>query len=176
MFDEKTLKSEVKFEGRIIRLKVDTVLLPNGNEGTREIIEHPGGVAILPVDSDNNAYLVRQYRKPLEQMLLEAPAGKLAYGESHYDCGVRELKEETGFDAGKMTYLGYIVPSPGYANERIHLYLAQGLTSGEQNPDEDEFVNVEKYCFEEVYAMCVSGEITDAKTIAAVLRAKSAME
>ncbi len=171
-YNEKTLKSEVKFEGNIIKLRVDTVLLPSGREATRELIEHPGGVAILPVDDDGNVYLVSQFRKPIEKTLLEAPAGKLAYGESHYDCGVRELKEETGLTAGKITYLGYIIPTPGYTNELIHLYLAQELSHGEQNTDEDEFVDVEKMNFDKVYNMCISGEISDAKTVAVVFRAK----
>lgn len=171
-FNEKTIKSEVKFQGNIIKLRVDTVKLPNGNEATREVVEHPGGVTILPIDKDGYVYLVRQFRKPIEKILLEAPAGKLAYGEAHFDCGIRELKEETGLVANKVTYLGYIIPTPGYTNEIIHLYLAQELTQGQQQPDEDEFVDVQKYHIEDVVKMCLNGEISDAKTIIAVMRAK----
>lgn len=171
-YNEKTIKSELKFQGNIIKLRVDTVVLPNGNEATREIVEHPGGVAILPIDKEGNVYLVRQFRKPIEQMLLEAPAGKLSYGEEHYDCGVRELQEETGLTAEKITYLGYIIPTPGYTDEIIHLYLAQELTHGCQNTDEDEFVDVEKHHIDDVVKMCLNGEISDAKTVIAVLRAK----
>ena len=172
-FNEKTVSSAVKFQGNIIRLRVDAVVLPNGNTATREVVEHPGGVAVLPVDDGGNVYLVRQFRKPFDCMLLEAPAGKLSPGESHEACGVRELKEETGFTADEVDYLGYILPTPGFANEVIHLYLARGLTAGEQNPDEDEFVNVEKYTFAQVTDMCLSGEISDAKTVAAVMRASA---
>ena len=172
-FEEKTIKSEIKFEGNIINLRVDTVILPNGNSATREIVDHPGGVAVLPVDGDGNVYLVRQFRKPFDRTLLEAPAGKLSYGEEHLSCGIRELKEETGFTAEKIDYLGYIMPTPGFANEIIHLYLARELTAGEQTPDEDEFVNVEKYKFKDVVNMCLNGEISDSKTVSAVFRANA---
>ncbi|OQB16053.1 MAG: ADP-ribose pyrophosphatase [Firmicutes bacterium ADurb.Bin193] len=171
-YNEKTVRSEKIFDGHVIKLRVDTVVLPNGKEATRELIEHPGGVAVLPVDSNNMVYLVRQYRKPVEKSLLEAPAGKLTPGEDHYVCGVRELKEETGFEAGEITYLGYAIPAPGYTNEIIHLYLARDLRAGEQTPDEDEFVDVEKYSFDDVVRMCINGEISDAKTVIAVMRAK----
>ena len=170
-FSEKTVSSEVKFQGNIIKLRVDTVALPNGNTATREVVEHSGGVAVLPVDTEGLVYLVRQFRKPFDRTLLEAPAGKLSPGEEHRDCGMRELQEETGFTAAKVDYLGYILPTPGFANEVIHLYLARELTAGEQNPDEDEFVNVEKYTFAQVTDMCLGGEISDAKTVAAVMRA-----
>ncbi|MDD3766323.1 MAG: NUDIX hydrolase [Eubacteriales bacterium] len=172
-FNERTIKSERIFEGNIITLRVDTVILPNGKIATREIIEHPGGVAVLPVDNDGFVYLVRQFRKPFDKALLEAPAGKLSYGEDHYTCGVRELQEETGFTAQKIDYLGYILPTPGFANEVIHLYLARELVAGEQTLDEDEFVNMEKYKFDDVVKMCLTGEISDSKTVAAVLRANA---
>ncbi|MDR0405342.1 MAG: NUDIX hydrolase [Clostridiales bacterium] len=171
-FNEKTIKSEVKFKGNIITLRVDTVLLPDGSEATREIVEHPGGVAVLPVDGDGIVYLVRQYRTPFDGTTLEAPAGKLAAGEDPRDCGVRELREETGLTAGSVVSLGHILPTPGYTNEVIYLYLARELTEGSPFPDEDEFVAVEKYPIGDVVKMCLNGKISDAKTVAAVLRAR----
>ena len=171
-FREPTIKSEVKFTGNVIKLRVDTVKLPNGNEATREIVEHPGGVAMLPIDENGMTYLVRQFRKPFEMELLEAPAGKLSLGEDHFACGVRELEEETGFKSNKITYLGYATPTPGFATEKIYLYLAQELTLVAQNLDEDEFLSVESYPFADVVEMCLNGEIVDAKTIMVVLMAK----
>ena len=171
-FREPTIQSEVKFTGNVINLRVDTIKLPNGKEATREIVEHPGGVAVLPIDENGVVYLVRQFRKPFEIELLEAPAGKLSIGEDHFACGVRELEEETGFRSSKITYLGYAVPTPGFATEKIYLYLAQELTQVAQNLDEDEFLSVESYQFDEVVKMCLNGEIVDAKTIIAVLMAK----
>jgi ADP-ribose pyrophosphatase len=173
MMEEKTIKTKGIYEGKIINLRVDTIKLPDGREATREIIEHPGGVAVLPVDADGNVYLVRQYRKPIEHALLEAPAGKLCKGEEHLSCGIMELKEETGLTAGSITYLGFVFPSPGYSNEVIHLYLARQLSHGQQNTDSDEFVDIEVYHIDDVIKMCQSGEITDAKTVAAVFRAKA---
>jgi len=171
-FNEPTIKSEIMFTGKVINLRVDTVKLPNGNEATREIVEHPGGVAMLPIDENGTTYLVRQFRKPFDAELLEAPAGKLSLGEDHFECGVRELEEETGFKSNKITYMGYIVPTPGFANEKIYLYLAQELVMVVQNLDDDEFLSVESYPFDEVVKMCLNGEITDAKTVAVVLMAK----
>jgi len=170
-FNEPTLKSEVIFNGNVVKLRVDTVKLINGNEATREVIEHPGGVAILPVDENGYAYVVTQFRKPIDDVLIEAPAGKLSIGEGHYECGVRELEEETGFRAGKITYLGFIIPTPGYTNEKIYLYLAQDLSAHEQNLDEDEFLSVQKIHFNDLVKMCINGEISDGKTISLVFRA-----
>jgi len=175
-FREPTIKSEVKFTGNVIKLRVDTVTLPNGKEATREIVEHPGGVAMLPVDENGMVYLVRQFRKPFEMELLEAPAGKLSIGEDHFACGVRELEEETGFKSNKITYLGYATPTPGFATEKIYLYLAQELTQIAQNLDEDEFLAVESYPFDDVVKMCLNGEIVDAKTIITVLKAKELLK
>jgi ADP-ribose pyrophosphatase len=175
-FYEKTIHSKPILNGHVIQVRVDTVVLPNGHQSTRELIHHPGGVAILPVDGDGYAYLVKQFRKPYDAEILEAPAGKLNPGEDHLTCGIRELTEETGFEAKQVTYLGFIYPSPGYTDEVIHLYLAQQLSMREQNLDEDEFLNVEKYRVDELVAMCLENQISDAKTVALVLRAKEKLQ
>ncbi|MBQ2754786.1 MAG: NUDIX hydrolase [Clostridia bacterium] len=168
---EKTIKTENIFNGRVINLNIETVELPNGNTSTREIVSHSGGVGILAVDNDKNAYMVTQFRSPYKKLVLEVPAGKLNKGESHLECGIRELREETGLEAEEMKYMGYILPSPGYTNEIIHLYLATGLKQKEQCLDEDEFLTVSKIPLGKLKEMCLNNEITDAKTVALVLKA-----
>lgn len=170
---EKTVSTERIFDGRIIRLRRDTVQLPNGRQVMREVIEHPGGVGVAAVDDDGNIYMVKQYRTGAGCELTEIPAGKLEYGEDHFECGKRELREETGLCAGEYTYLGYIIPTPAYCEERIHLYLARKLTQAEQSLDEDEFLNVMKLPFDEACRMAEDGRITDAKTVAALLKARA---
>lgn len=168
---EKTLEKEDIFNGRVINLHVETIELPDGKKATREIVTHPGGVSVLPVDEDGFAYMVRQFRSPYKRLVLEAPAGKLDKGEAHLNCGKRELLEETGFVADNMQYLGRVLPSPGYTNEIIYLYLATGLTKKEQQLDEDEFLAVEKIHIDKLKEMCMNDEISDAKTVALVLKA-----
>lgn len=175
-FFEKTVKSEIKYTGRIVTVKNDTVELQNGNLAQREVVEHPGGVGIVVIDSDNFVYLVRQYRYPMSQELLEIPAGKLEYGEDPAECAVRELSEETGFTAEKMVYLGKMYPSPGYFQEILYLYLAEGLTGGECHPDPDEFLSVERYPLHEACRMAQSGEICDAKTVLGLLLTEKRMK
>lgn len=170
---KKTVSTERIFDGRIIRLRRDTVQLPNGRQVMREVIEHPGGVGVAAVDDDGNIYMVKQYRTGAGCELTEIPAGKLEYGEDHFECGKRELREETGLCAGEYTYLGYIIPTPAYCEERIHLYLARKLTQAEQSLDEDEFLNVMKLPFDEACRMAEDGRITDAKTVAALLKARA---
>ena len=135
---------------------------------------HPGGVAILPLDQDGTVTLVQQYRYPFHELLLELPAGKLDHGEgeSIADCGARELKEETGCTAGRIVPLGCVYPSPGFLTEVVHLFAALDLTEGEMQPDEDEFVEVVRLPIAEVEQMIVRDEIRDAKTMAALYRAK----
>lgn len=172
IYYEKTVESEYKFEGQVVKLRVDVVEMPNGNTAEREIIEHNGGVCVLPIDEQGNIYFVRQYRHPFEKDLLEIPAGKLNKGEDPLECGIRELKEETGLSADKMTLLSHSIPTPGYTNEIIHIYLAQGLTHGEAQLDEDEFLNVEKYHLSEAIEMARKGDIADGKTLIALFMAK----
>lgn len=172
-FTEKTLTQEYKFEGRIMKARVDTVELPNGKTANREVCEHVGGVGILPIDAQGNVILVRQYRYPYEKVLLEIPAGKIDHGpESHLECGIRELREETGCTAEQMIYFGEVYPSPGFMTEKLHLYAALGLHDGECDPDEDEFVETVKMPFAELEQKIKNGEIQDAKTIAAMYQAR----
>lgn len=165
---EKTLTEEYKYKGRIINLKVQQVELPNGNVNSREIVEHPGAVAIVPFLNESTIIMVEQFRKALDQVLLEIPAGKIDKGEAPEKCGMRELEEETGYKAGSFEYLGKIVTAPGFTDEVIHIYKATDLYKGETNMDEDEFINLKTFTLEEVKTMVKSGEIIDSKTIAAL--------
>lgn len=169
---EKTLSSREIYRGRVIRVKVDEVALPNGNTSLREIVEHPGGVGILALDEDNCVYLVRQYRYAFAQTLLEIPAGKRETGEDPFLTAQRELHEEIGATASDWLPLGEILASPGCYGEVLHLYLARGLTFGKQELDEDEFLNVERMPFRELLEKCMAGEIRDGKTVTSVLKAK----
>lgn len=169
---ETTLSSEKIFDGRILHIRRDTVRLPDGGEGVREVVDHPGGVCVLALDSENRALLVSQFRYPYEKVLWEIPAGKLEVGEDPARAAVRELKEETGAVAGEFTSLGELYPSPGYCGEIIRMYFARELTFGETHLDEDEFLNVERVPFDQLVERVLSGGIRDAKTIAAVLKAK----
>lgn len=169
-YEEKTLETRKIYDGRIIHLRNDSVLLPNGHKSQREVVEHPGGVCVAAVDDDNCLLFVRQFRYPYKKVILELPAGKIDPGEEPFACGKRELKEETGATAREYKSLGTLLPSPGYTNEVITLYLATGLEFGEQQPDEDEFLDVVRIPLEKAVTMIVSGEIADAKTQAAVLK------
>lgn len=169
---EKTLEQVSKFEGRVIHVHVDTVELPNGRTATREIVNHPGGVGILALDENNNVLVVRQYRYAFGRTLLEIPAGKLEKGEDPYQAAMRELREETGAACEKLQSLGEIFPTPGYCDEIIRLYLARDLRWGEMDLDEDEFLTVSRVPFQELVDRVLSGEIRDAKTCAALLKAK----
>lgn len=170
--EEKTLSSKEIFDGKVVKLYIDEVELDNGAKATREYVKHPGGVCVLPIDDEGNVYMVRQFRYPFKTALYELPAGKLEYGEDHRQCGIRELKEETGAAADRFEYLGCIYPTVAYDTEVIHMYLARGLSFGEQSLDEGEFLDVVKLPFDEVFEMAMRGELPDAKTLAAVLKAR----
>ena len=171
--EEKQLNAEYIYKGRIINLRKDTALLPNGNEAIREVIEHPGGVCVAALTDNNEILMVRQFRYPYGEVVLEIPAGKRdSKTEAPIDCGKRELKEETGAIAETIIPLGELYPTPGYCGEIIWLFGAKGLTFGETNPDEDEFLEVERIPLEKAVEMILSGEIKDAKTQAAVLKVK----
>jgi ADP-ribose pyrophosphatase len=163
---EKTIETRRIHEGRVINLREDTVELPNGRIGKREIIEHKGAVAIVPLLPDGRVIMVRQFRKPCEEALLEIPAGGLNKGEDPADCARRELSEETNHDSAKLTHLFSIFLAPGYSSELIHCYLAEELFTKDGTPDEDENLNVEIYPLSELLAMCDNGGIKDAKTVA----------
>ena len=171
---EKQLSSEYFFKGKIMNARLDEVELPNGRRSKREVCEHVGGVGVLPIDRNGNVILVRQFRYPYDTELLEIPAGKLDHGdeETAADCGARELREETGCTAGRIIPLGCAYPSPGFLTEVLHLFAALDLTEGEMQPDEDEFVEVVRLPIAEVERMIDRDEIRDAKTIAAMYRAR----
>ena len=167
---ETKIDSKNVFDGRLLHVRCDTVRLPNGNTTTREWIKHPGAAAVLPVLPDGNVILVRQYRYPVQRVTLEIPAGKLDFStEDPLDCAVRELAEETGYRAENMEKILTLATTVGFSDEWIHIYVADGLVSGEQHPDDDEFINVEIVPLEKAYEMVKSGEIIDAKTTAAIL-------
>lgn len=170
IYEEKTVSSEKVFEGRIIKVKVDKVEMPDGSTSTRELVEHPGGVGIVALTDNDEIILVKQYRKPLDKVIYEIPAGKLDPGEHHRTCGIRELEEETGLSANVFEYMGFIYPSPGFTDEVTHVYLAKELTQGETHPDDDEFLDVEKVPFERALKMVIDGEINDAKSVFGILK------
>lgn len=167
---EKTVDSKRYFEGRVINLRVDTVELENGTLATREIVEHPGGVCVIGLTDDGKIPMVRQFRAPFGRALLEVPAGKLNYGEDHFECGKREFLEETGFFASEYVYFGSLYPSVGFLTENLHIYFAKGLTKGEQHLDDDEFLNVEFFTLDELLDLVDKNEIKDAKTVVAIMK------
>lgn len=169
---EKTLSREEKYTGTFLSVHVDQVSLPNGHTSFREVVEHVDGVAVLPLDERNNVLTVTQYRYVFGKTLLEIPAGKLDPGEDPVTGALRELKEETGAVPSTLLPMGRILPAPGCYGERLHLFLAKGLQMGEQHPDEDEFLRVERIPFTEMVHRVMNGEIEDAKTAVAVLKAK----
>lgn len=169
---EKKISSKEIFKGLLLHVKKDEVMLENGRKSFREYVLHPGAVAVVPILDDNKVVLVKQFRYPIGKQLLEIPAGKFDFkDEDPLECAKRELKEETGFVAKDYLYLGYIHTTPGFSNEVIHLYLARDLESGQSNPDEDEIIDVQIEDFNTVLQKCISGEITDAKTIAGIFKA-----
>lgn len=170
---EKTLSSQTVFKGKIITVKVDEALLPNGAQASREVVEHPGGVCILALREDGTVPLVRQFRYPLGDVLLELPAGKLEYGEEPRPAAIRELGEEVGLEPGRLTDLGFIYVSPGFCKEKLHMYLARDVKEVPVHPDEDEFLDIVSLSFERLVEMVMSGEITDGKTVATVLKTKA---
>lgn len=166
--EEKTIKEDLKYEGSFIKVVKQEVKLPDGNTSVRDIVRHPGGVAVVAILDDDRILLVEQYRKPIERATLELPAGKRENGEDSKVCGIRELEEETGLKAEKFELLGKIATSPGFCDEYIYIYKAEGLYKGQVNRDDDEFINVKKIKIKEFKEMIKSGEITDAKTVAAL--------
>jgi ADP-ribose pyrophosphatase len=148
------------------------VTLQNGNRASREVVEHPGGVGVIPLTSDNKILMVRQYRYPMEEETLEIPAGKLDKGEAPLECAKRELAEETGCIAGRYLDFGAIYPSPGYCKETLYLYLALDLKRGEMKLDEGEFLSVEEIDINELVKMIMNNKLHDAKTVIGIMKAK----
>lgn len=170
-FEEKTTHSDLKYKGRIITLQVDEVLLPNGKTSNREIVKHPGAVAVIALTKDKKIILVEQYRKALERSLVEIPAGKIESGEPPEETALRELEEETGYTASKLQYVQSFATSPGFADEIIHLYFADNVKkmTVKADLDEDEFVELMHVSMEEMEDLITNKQVYDAKTAFAFL-------
>ena len=166
---EKTIKSNVIYKGKILRLNCDDVLASNGEKVKREIIHHNGGVCVLAFYNDKIP-LVKQYRYSYQEEMYELPAGKLEKNENSYDAGIRELEEEVGLKAESLTSLGVMYPSCGYTNEKIYLYKANDVKPSKQHLDSDEDITVNYFSIDEILQMIDSGKIKDAKTICLVLK------
>lgn len=168
---ETPLASELIYDGKIVHLYKDTVTLPNGQPALREVIRHVGAVCVVPLTDAGEVVCVRQFRYPNAKVLLEIPAGKLDFAtEDHTEAALRELREETGAVCQTLTHIGPLLTTPAYVDEVIDMYLAEGLTFGECNPDEDEFLDVVRIPLPELVDRILSGEIPDAKTQTAVLK------
>ncbi|MGI6648395.1 MAG: NUDIX domain-containing protein [Bacillota bacterium] len=170
---EKTLSSEYVYQGRMINLRVDQVELPDGKSAQREIVEHPGAVAVVALTNNRELVMVRQYRKPIDKVILEIPAGKLNHNEDPEICAQRELLEETGYQAGQLSLIARYYTTPGFSDEVMYLYLARKLIELEQSPDEDEFIEMTRVPLATAQQMVLTGEIQDAKTIIGILALNS---
>ncbi len=169
---EKKISSEKIFDGKVLHVAVDRVLLPNGEEGIREIVLHRGAVAVIPITDDEEVICVRQFRYVHGQVLLEIPAGKLEESDSDVrEAALRELEEETGASCESLEEMGVLYPTPAICSEKIHLFMARGLKFGETHPDEDEFLEIERIPLRTMVHMVMGGEVPDSKTQACVLRA-----
>tara|TARA_B100000676_G_C17834799_1_gene709769 strand:- start:313 stop:861 length:549 start_codon:yes stop_codon:yes gene_type:complete len=166
---EHTLKSKIVFQGKFLDVRCDEVALPNGRRSTREWINHPGASVIIPILPDQRIALVRQFRYPLKEEFMELPAGKRNKDENYENCALRELEEETGYAAGKLTFLTEIAPAIGFANEIMKIYLAQDLKKTKKDPDSDEFVELVPTTLSEAVSMVWDRSIIDVKTIIGVL-------
>ena len=166
MVEEKTLSSQLIYEGRAVRLRVDTVQMPGGRETTREIVEHSDCVAIIAIDADDNVLLVSQFRKPIGKELLEIPAGGINPGEDPVDCVCRELREETGYLPGKVERLGGFYSAPGYCTEYLHLYLATDLTPSPLQAEDTENIRLVRVPLSQVSSLVKSDRVCDGKSIA----------
>lgn len=176
IFEEKTMKSDKLYEGKLVNLRIDTVELADKKYSKREIIEHPGAVCILALTEDNCVILVKQYRKAVERALLELPAGIIELNEEPGETAKRELKEETGFSANKMEFLLEFYTSPGFTNEKVYIFLATDLTPGDTEFDDSEFIEVSKVHIDELVKRVNRGDIPDSKTIIGVQFAKTILD
>jgi len=176
MFYEKQITTKTVFSGMIVDVRQDIAELQNGNRAEREVVVHPGGVGIVAVTNENKVLMVRQYRYPMEEEILEIPAGKLDGGEDPFKCAVRELSEETGYTAQRYVDLGAIYPSPGFCKETLYLYLALDLIPGEMHLDENELLSVEHVDIDELIDMIMENKLKDAKTVVGVMKAKLFLE
>jgi ADP-ribose pyrophosphatase len=168
--NEKVLKTQSIYEGRVVKLALLDVELPDGKQSKRELVRHPGAVAIVALDADENVLLVRQFRIAAGRVLAEIPAGTLEPDEAPLLCAERELQEETGYRPGNLEPMGGLFVAPGYTTEYIHLFLATELHESRLAADADEFIEVERVSLTEAIAMIERGDIVDAKSITGVLR------
>lgn len=170
-FEEKTLDSEYVYRGKVINVLRDNVEISTGRKSVREVVEHSGGVVIVAQKSDEIILMVKQFRYPIKQTVLELPAGKLEKGEEPFPAAKRELEEETGYRADEWQSLGYINTTPGFCNEKLYLYLAKNLKFVGEHPDEGEIIQCYEYNINEIFEKVKNGEINDAKTICGLMRA-----
>jgi len=167
---ERRLKSESVYDGHFLKVRRDEIRLPSGQTAQREYIVHPGAVMIVPIADDGQLVIERQHRYPLDRVLLEFPAGKLDPDETTLHCAQRELREETGFQAREWAYAGRLHNAPAYSNEFIEIWFARGLVAGAQQLDDGEFIEVHAMAEAALFALAASGELTDAKTLVALLK------
>ena len=175
LYEEKVSSKEI-FKGKILKLCFDRVRLPNNKITTREKVEHPGAVAVVPINKENEVILVKQYRYPVDIILIEIPAGKLDGGEPPIDCAKRELKEEVGCQGGNFIHLAQVFTSPGFSNEKMDIYLVRDFEEKENNPDDDEFLHIIKIKLKDCLKMIKNGEINDAKSIIGIMMARDYFE
>lgn len=169
---EKTVDSQYIYQGKIIKVRKDKVTLLDGKSTVREVVEHRGGVCIVPIDEDGNVLLVRQYRYPVGREVLEIPAGKREEGEDPFDTAKRELSEETGCDAERYDFLGSFLATPGYCTEKFYIYLARDLRYHKQHLDEGEFLDVVKMPLDDAVRLVWENKIDDCKSVAGLLIAQ----
>ena len=167
--EEKKISSKKIFQGKLINLHIDEVTLPNGKTGTREWVDHPGAACVVPILPSGEICLIRQYRYALNQEFIEIPAGKLDKGEAPQDCAKRELLEETGYSASKLTFLTKIYPAIGFSNEVMWIYLGEDLIKTQGQLDSDEFLEITPLPAKEAYYMVKSGQIVDVKSIIGIM-------
>ena len=169
---ESTVSSKKVYEGSFLDVRKDVVKLPDGNTSTREWINHPGAACIIPIMTDGKLALIKQYRYPVQSIMIELPAGKLDKEESPEACAIRELEEEIGYSAGKLTFVAKIHPAIGFANEQMWIFLAEQLIQSQKNTDHDEFVELMPRSINHAVELVWNGAITDVKTIIGILWAE----
>ena len=175
-FFEEKIDGKKVFQGRVFSVDVDTVRLSDGEIRPREVVVHRGGVGIVPVTDDGEVLMVRQFRYPVGEELLEIPAGKIEEGEIPEECAKRELSEETGCTAGKWVDLGKMYPTPGYCGEVLHIFLATDLTYGKMHLDEGELLSVSRIPLETLYEMIRENKLPDAKSVFGILKTKTILQ
>ena len=173
---EKKLTSKQVFDGVVVKLFVDEVELPDGKKSVREVVRHPGAVCVIPIDENGDVIMIKQFRYPFEEVLYEIPAGKLEIGEDPYEAAKRELEEETGVNASKIEYIGTMYTTVAILDEKIHMYLATGITYKDAHPDEGEFLEVEKIPLSTLVDMVMDGKSPDSKTQIAILKAEKLLK